>query len=107
RAHTTSIFLDAPLEALVGDVTAVLHNEINVLLKRAAAGEALSDADKTLVPHFSALKTLTGDQYDELMIELAREAVYQLKDSVKGTVKRVASKVNSMQGAVAQSGFFR
>jgi hypothetical protein len=107
KAKTTSVFLDPARELLVGDVAAVFHNEINQLLKRAVSGQQLGQAEADLVTHLSALKALTTTEYDAVLTELARESVYQLKDTASGTLRRVSSKLNSMQGAVAQVSFFR
>jgi hypothetical protein len=106
-ARETSLLLEPGMEKLVGNAVRALDQELRNLLKRAQSGGQLSATERKLLPHLQALKSLTGAEYDDAIEELVRECVRQLKSTPTGELKRVASKVNSIQGAVAQGVFFR
>jgi len=106
-AKETSTLLEPGMEKLVGEVARALHHEIGHLMGSLVTGKALSAQAKTTLKYVQAFKAVTGDKYDEAVEELARETVRQLKATPKGPVKRIGSKVNSVQGAVAQAAFFR
>lgn len=106
-ARETSQLLEPGMEKLVAEAVRVTDQELRNLLKRAQSGGKLSVNEQRVVPHLRALKVLTGAEYDATIEELVRECVRQLKSTPTGELKRAASKVNSIQGAVGQSAFFR
>jgi hypothetical protein len=105
-AKATSTLLDPAREKLVAHVVNGIHLEVADLFKRAGAGEKLSAIDNVVVKDFATLKALTGSRFDDVLLEIVRESVRQLKSSAGAPVASVSSRLNSIQGAVAQAGFF-
>ena len=106
-AKEMSLLLEPGMEKLVSDAVRALDHELSNLFKRVRSGAKLSATEQQLLPHLRALKSLTGAEYDDAVEELVRECVRQLKSTPTAELKRAASKINSIQGAVAQAVFFR
>jgi len=106
-AKETSKLLEPGLEKLVGEAVRALHHEIGHLMASLASGKALSAEAKATLQHLQALKAVAGEGYDDAVEEIARETVRQLKATPTSPLRRIGSKVNAVQGAVAQAAFFR
>jgi hypothetical protein len=104
-AQDTSTLLEPAREKLVAGLTRELGNHIGDLFKRAGAGQKLARHEQEALIHLLELKTITGGDFQDVIEELSRESVRQLKDSAIAPLKRTASKVNALQGAVAQGAF--
>lgn len=102
-----SILLEPGLEKQVSEAVRAIHREIGLIFGAANTGKTLTKVASGVLPHLQALKAMTGTSYAATIEEIVRETVRQLRSTPNGEIKRIGSKLNSVQGAVAQAAFFR